>query len=98
MKQYDQQIALLKSVKYWYLLPPYVGLTVMTAGLWMDRASRGPLGVPDFLWPVIYTVVFATVWWLNEGVGVGRGGTWRVDLLSPLRLVAKVLFYFLPDR
>jgi hypothetical protein len=34
LERYDYQIRLLKAVKYWYLLPLYVGLLITTVALW----------------------------------------------------------------
>ena len=38
--RYDHQIRLLKSVKYWYLLPMYIGLLILSVGISMQRRSR----------------------------------------------------------
>ena len=69
--RYDHQIKLLKSVKYWYLLPPYLGLLLETLGALQERA-RGGLRWVDLIWPAIYTALFAALWWLNEVYSVGR--------------------------
>ncbi len=65
-RKYQHQIRLLKSVKYWYLLPPYTGLLLLSAGMLRQRAAHGPLHWVDFIPPAIYTAVYAGVWWLNE--------------------------------
>jgi hypothetical protein len=80
--RYDYQINLLKSVKYWYLLPPYLGLLLGTLGILRERARTGPLSWTDLIWPAIYTAFFAAVWWLNEIYSVGRLREERAKLLS----------------
>jgi hypothetical protein len=70
LRKYEHQIRLLKRVKFWYLLPPYMGLLLWSAGVISERAARGRLGWAEFAAPVIYTSVFAGVWWLNEVKGV----------------------------
>jgi len=82
--QYDHQIKLLKSVKYWYLLPPYLGLLLGTLGALQERA-RGGLRWIDLIWPAVYTAVFAAVWWLNEVYSVGRLRKERAKLLFMTR-------------
>src|SRR4051794_34858584 len=70
LDNYDHQIRLLKNVKYWYVMPPYIGLLVA----WMGRAVRvggEPLGWADYLTLAIFTAVFGLVWILNE-VGAVR--------------------------
>jgi len=71
-EKYDHQIRLLRSVKFWYLAPMYVGLLTMTAGLLKERAASGTLKWLDALGAVVYTVVFAAIWWLNEVYGVRK--------------------------
>jgi len=78
--RYDYQIKFLKSVKYWYLLPPYLGLVLGTLGTLRERT--GPLSWSDLIWPAIYTAFFAAVWWLNEVYSVGRLQEERAKLLS----------------
>jgi hypothetical protein len=80
--RYDHQIRLLKSVKYWYLLPMYVGLLITSAALSLDRAKAGRLGWGDLAIPALYTAVFAGVWWLNEVAAVGRLRKQRAKLLA----------------
>jgi hypothetical protein len=82
LERYDHQIRLLKSVKYWYLLPMYVGLLIMSAGLFLERAKAGTMGWRDIGGPAVYTAVFAAVWWLNEVASVRRLRQQRSKLLS----------------
>ena len=81
VERYDRQIRLLKSVRYWYLLPMYVGLLILSAGRLLDAktGSRGWWGLAE---PAVVTAVFAGVWWLNEVVAVGRLLKQRARLLS----------------
>ena len=81
-QRYDYQIRLLKSVKYWYLLPPYLGLVLATVGVFQDWAKAGVLSWFDLFWPVLYTAFYAAVWWLNEVYSVGRLRDERSRLLS----------------
>lgn len=80
--RYDYQVKLLKSVKYWYLLPPYLGLLLGTLGILRERARTGPLSWSDLIWPAVYTAFFVAVWWLNEVYSVGRLREERAKLLS----------------
>lgn len=82
VNRYDHQIKLLKSVKYWYLLPPYLGLLLGTLGIVRDKARTGALSWSDSIPPMIYTAVFAAVWWLNEVYSVGRLRQERAKLLA----------------
>lgn len=82
VNRYDHQIKLLKSVKYWYLLPPYLGLLLWTLGILRDKARNGEFGWSDSIPPMIYTAVFAAVWWLNEVYSVGRLRRERGRLLA----------------
>jgi len=80
--RYDQQIRLLKSVKYWYLLPIYIGLLILSVGLSLEHAQQGAPVWIDLIAPVIYTIVFGVIWWLNEVPAVRRLLSERAQLLS----------------
>jgi hypothetical protein len=82
LERYDRQIRLLKSVKYWYLLPMYAGLLIMSAGGLLRNTKSGILGWRDFAGPAFYTAVFAFVWWLNEVHGVRLLRRQRARLLE----------------
>ena len=82
LERYDTQIRLLKSVKYWYLLPPYVGLLIGSAGVLLSHARLGVVGWRDLVGPALYTAFFVFVWWLNEVKGVARLRSERARLLS----------------
>jgi hypothetical protein len=72
VSKYDHQILLLRSVKYWYLAPMYIGLLTLSAGRLWDVSQEGALTWDAVTGPVIYTLVFAAVWWLNEVYAVGK--------------------------
>jgi hypothetical protein len=80
--RYDHQIRLLKSVKYWYLLPMYIGLLILSVGISMQRAQQGAPAWVDVIGPAICTAVFGVIWWLNEGPVVRRLQSQRAQLLS----------------
>ena len=65
---YDRQIRLLRTVKYWYLLPMWSGIAVAVAGQWLRTDDTGAAlrGMG------IVTVGFVGVWILNERYGVRR--------------------------
>ena len=63
---YDKQIQLLRTVKYWYLLPMWCGIAVAVVGRWL-RTHQTP---PAVLGMGIVTAGFIGVWILNERYGV----------------------------
>lgn len=63
---YDKQIQLLRTVKYWYLLPMWCGIAVAVVGQWL-RTHQTP---PAVLGMGIVTAGFIGVWILNERYGV----------------------------
>lgn len=66
-ENYDQQIRLLRTVKYWSLLPLWVGLAIGTTGGWLRlHAPVWVLAVE--LVPI--SAALALVWALNEWWGV----------------------------
>ena len=84
MRKYDHQIRLLNTVKYWGLLPPYVGLTLASAGILMANRAQGQPVWPQFIAAAVYTVIFAAVWWGNEVYGVGKLRGKRERLLAEM--------------
>lgn len=82
VEKYDRQIWLLKTVKFWYLLPLWIGLVLADAGALRYQSHHGGLGWYSFLAPVIYTAGFALVWWLNEVKGVSQLRTARSRVLA----------------
>jgi predicted nucleic acid-binding protein len=82
VERYDREIRLLKSVKYWYLLPPWIGLLIGSAGVMLHEYRNGRLGWYDFIAPAIYTAFFTFVWWLNEVYGVAHLRAERARVLA----------------
>jgi len=84
LRKYDHQIRLLKNVKYWYLLPPYAGLLLASAGMVMARTAEGQPAWPQLIALAVYTAVFAFIWWLNEGPGLRKLRAERARLLEEM--------------
>jgi hypothetical protein len=85
LRKYEHQIRLLKNVKYWYLLPPYVGLLLASAGKTMADSAEGQPGWPQLIAVAIYTGVFGGIWRLNEVYGVRKLRGERARLLEEMR-------------
>lgn len=81
-EKYDHQIRLLRNVKFWYMAPMYVGLLIMTAGLLKERAASSALTWRHAIGPIVYTVVFAAIWWLNEVYAVRKLERMRTKLMA----------------
>jgi hypothetical protein len=81
-ENYDHQIRLLRNVKYWYVLPPYIGVLTLSAGILMEVSKHRPLNPKDFVSPAICTTVSVLIWWLNEGYGVRKLRKERESLLE----------------
>jgi uncharacterized membrane protein (DUF485 family) len=65
-ESYEQQTRLARTVKYWYLLPMYVGLLVTNLGVWLRMHGAGQSARPAWVSMAIVTVGFGFVWILNE--------------------------------
>jgi hypothetical protein len=76
-QNYDRQVRLVRSAKYWYLLPMYVGLAVLSVGVWQRLHGAGQSGRPAVVSMVIITAGFGFVWVLNE--------VWAVRHLEKLK-------------
>ena len=74
-ENYEQQIRLLRQVKYWYLLPPYVGIVIASIGAWFQPPA-GLLGL------VVVSLIFGVVWVLNERYGVRHLERLKKELLT----------------
>ena len=81
----DHQIRLVRSAKLWFLLPMYVGLALGTAGDVITHSAAGSLSWRDAVAPVLYTVVFAAIWWANDVYAAGKLQHWRAQLVSGAR-------------
>lgn len=66
MERYDGQIRLARTVKYWFLLPLWIGLSLQAVASLADRG-----GIFKFsAIMILATVGNVFVWWLNEGPAV----------------------------
>jgi hypothetical protein len=84
VRKYDHQIRLLRNVKFWYLAPMYVGLLVVSAGLLTERVQKGsPIGLA-VLYPLVYTILFAGIWWMNEVYAVRKLERMRAQVTSAI--------------
>lgn len=63
LDRYDRQIRLLKTAKYWYVLPFWLGMMLL-------EFSRSTHDISFFAGVTFMTGILAVVWWLNEGPGV----------------------------
>jgi hypothetical protein len=84
LRKYGHQIRLLKNVKYWYLLPPYAGLLLASAGIVENSRAKGQPAWPQLIALAIYTAVFAAVWWANEVYAVRKLQRERARLLAEM--------------
>ncbi len=78
LQSYGRQIALLKTVKYWYLGPMWVGLVGLDVARWRidhNTAVWVTLGV-------VYTGLFGFLAWLNEKWAVRRIEAQRGELVE----------------
>lgn len=82
VRKYDHQIRLLRNVKFWYLAPLYAALLIASLGTLSERAARGALTWADAIVPLIYTLLFAGIWWLNEAYGVRKLERLRAQVTS----------------
>lgn len=79
---YEKQIRLLRQVKYWYLLPLYIGLVVGWAGTLALHREGG--WMKPVLSIIFITGLFGTIWWLNE--------VWAVRKVSAERDRIRAMF------
>ena len=66
VERYDRQIRLSRSVKYWYILPFWVGLLLLAFAQRVESGSN----IGFFASLIFITALNALVWWLNEGPGL----------------------------
>jgi hypothetical protein len=80
--RYDRQVRLLKSAKYWYILPFWVGL--------LFSAVAGLVRTGDlFRFGLVagcVTAVNAAIWWLNDGIGVAYLQSRRREMVALMRI------------
>jgi hypothetical protein len=77
---YDQQIRLVRSVKYWAMLPAYVGFLIAKIGTGMRLAVEGKNPWANVSSVAIVTALFVAVWFLNEFRSVPRLQRQKDDL------------------
>jgi hypothetical protein len=88
LQQYDHQIRLLRTVKYWALAPPYVGLLLASAGIVEANQAAGQPVWPQLIAFAVYTAVFGAVWWANEIYAVRKLRDKRARLLEEMEAKA----------
>jgi hypothetical protein len=66
LDRYDRQIRLLKSAKYWYILPFWTGL-MLSAYAYLDRTGDA---LRFCVMVGFMTLLNGGLWWLNEVAGV----------------------------
>jgi len=84
LRQYEHQIRLLQTVKYWALAPTYVGLLLASAGLIEANKAAGLPVWPQLISFAVYTSVFGAVWWANEVYAVRKLRRARAKLLEEM--------------
>ncbi len=68
-EDYGRQVRLLRRVKYWYLLPPYLGYLIVFGDSLHRRLAAGQSTFAAWAGLAWFTAVFAAVWILNEWYG-----------------------------
>jgi hypothetical protein len=81
LERYDRQIRLLKSAKYWYILPFWAGLLFSAVAL-LERTGNL---VSFLLMVAAMTLMNAALWWLNEVMGVRHLQSKRGELSALMR-------------
>jgi hypothetical protein len=84
-ENYEQQIRLLRRVKYWYLLPPYIGIVIGNIGVWFQQTSEGHnpgVRLASLLGLAFVTLIFGVIWILNERYGVRHLERLKRELLA----------------
>jgi protein-S-isoprenylcysteine O-methyltransferase Ste14 len=66
IEKYDYQIRLLRKVKIWYMLPFYVGLTILMTGLLQYYTGQSALAPFHVILAVVTTGFFGAIWWLDD--------------------------------
>jgi hypothetical protein len=96
LASYDRQIALLRTAKYWYVLPLYAGMLAVYAGMISKIAAplgrlreqapeRWLLGVAFLVLVFVFlTAASGFVWWLNERYAVRKLTAERESLAAML--------------
>jgi hypothetical protein len=66
VERYDSQIRLAKSVKYWFVLPMWLGQMLYNVAYWLN----GGKNFKFVMVTIVVTAVNVLVWWLNEGPAI----------------------------
>jgi hypothetical protein len=66
LERYNSQIRLAKSVKYWFILPMWLGQMLYNVAYRVNGGNNIKFGMVS----IFVTAVNAFVWWLNEGPAV----------------------------
>ncbi len=66
VERYDSQIRLAKSVKYWFVLPMWLGQMLYNLAYWV----HGGKNINFVMVTIVVTAANVLVWWLNEGPGI----------------------------
>jgi hypothetical protein len=77
---YDEQIRLLRSVKYWAILPAYLGVLLAKIGTGMRLAAEGKNPWTNVISMAIVTTICVAVWFLMEFRSVPRLQRLKEDL------------------
>lgn len=79
LKRYDDQIGLLRTMPYWYLLPLFVPALSIAVSVWPRSHARTSI----FL--AIVAAAYVFVGWLNvrRGVGMLRASRARIESMLP---------------
>jgi hypothetical protein len=76
LKRYDDQIRLLRTMPYWYLIPLFVPALSVAASTWQH--SRGL----TWVFVAIVAAVYVFIGWLNVRIGVGVLRSARTKIAS----------------
>src|ERR1019366_4477078 len=80
VERYDGQIRLAKSVKYWFILPMWLGQMLYNIAYRVNGGNN----IKFVMVTIFVTAGNAFVWWLNEGPGIRRLQRKRRDLATLL--------------
>ncbi len=76
LKRYDDQISLLRTMPYWYLIPLFVPALSVAASTW--QRSRGLTSV----FVAVVAAAYVFIGWLNVRIGVGVLRSARTKIAS----------------
>lgn len=76
-EKYDRQIRLLRALKYWYILPLWLGMMLVSAAYLRHMGK-----VTGLLMAALFTAINAALWWFNEIKGVRSFQRRRQELIA----------------